>query len=142
MELYLKKEFLQVTGSFKERGARYALHRLSVDEKRIGVIAASAGNHALALAYHGQQMGIPVTVVMPQFAPLMKISSCRNYGANIVLFGKDIQESREHAFILAKESKQKYINGFDYPDVIAGQGTIGLEILDEVRNNLRIKKKF
>ncbi|CAD5217644.1 unnamed protein product [Bursaphelenchus xylophilus] len=134
MEVYNKKEFLQVTGSFKERGARYALHRLTAEERKVGVIAASAGNHALALAYHGQQMDIPVTVVMPTFAPLMKLSACRSFGANIVLHGKDISEARTHAFELIKTSKQKYINGFDYPDVIAGQGTIGLEILEQVKN--------
>ncbi|CAD5213140.1 unnamed protein product [Bursaphelenchus okinawaensis] len=134
MEVYNKKEFLQVTGSFKERGARYSLHRLTAEEKQVGVTAASAGNHALALAYHGQLMNIPVTVVMPTFAPLMKISACRSYGANVILHGKDIGEARTHAFELAKTSKQKYINGFDYPDVIAGQGTIGLEILEQVKN--------
>jgi len=73
LELFNKKEHLQVTGSFKERGARYAMMRLSAKEKKLGVIAASAGNHALALAYHGQQLAIPVTVVMPDFAPLVKM---------------------------------------------------------------------
>ncbi|KAI6219708.1 Threonine ammonia-lyase [Aphelenchoides besseyi] len=134
LELFNKMEFLQATGSFKERGARYALHRLSTKEANNGVIAASAGNHALALAYHGQQMSIPVTVVMPNFAPLMKISSCRSYGAQVILKGRNIQEARVYAMELSKARDLKYINGFDYPDVIAGQGTIGLEILEQVKN--------
>lgn len=132
VELFLKKEYLQVTGSFKERGARFALMRLTHAEKQRGVIAASAGNHALALAYHGMQLGIPVTVVMPTFAPLMKLSCCRQFGANVVLHGTDIQKAKEHAFQLSRERGLKYINGFDNPDVIAGQGTIGLEILEQV----------
>ncbi|CAK5006227.1 unnamed protein product [Meloidogyne enterolobii] len=127
VDLYLKREYLHVTGSFKERGARFALIRLNEEQKRIGVIAASAGNHALALAYHGQQLGIPVTVVMPKCAPLMKINS-------FILHGLNIQECKLHAYELAQENKQKYINGFDNPDVIAGQGTIGLEILEEVKD--------
>src|SRR5690348_17111070 len=92
MEIYLKKEYLQITGSFKERGARFALMRLNAKERLAGVVAASAGNHALALALHGQQLGIPVTVVMPEFAPLMKITSCQSHGATIILHGKDIQK--------------------------------------------------
>ncbi|KAI1706878.1 pyridoxal-phosphate dependent enzyme domain-containing protein [Ditylenchus destructor] len=140
MELFLKKEHLQATGSFKERGARFALLRLKPQEREVGVIAASAGNHALALALHGQSLGIPVTVVMPEFAPLMKISSCQTYGAN----------SKEFAYELSRTKGLKYINGFgqflflqkqyslfyilDNPDVIAGQGTIGLEILEQVDN--------
>ncbi|KAI6197453.1 hypothetical protein M3Y94_01226300 [Aphelenchoides besseyi] len=134
LQLFFKMEVLQATGSFKERGARYALHRLSTKEANNGVIAASAGNHALALAYHGQQMSIPVTVVMPNFAPLMKISSCRSYGAEVILKGRNIQEARVYAMELSKARDLKYINGFDYPDVIAGQGTIGLEILEQVKN--------
>uniref|UniRef100_A0A915NRW2 L-serine deaminase n=1 Tax=Meloidogyne floridensis TaxID=298350 RepID=A0A915NRW2_9BILA len=134
VDLYLKREYLHVTGSFKERGARFALIRLNEEQKRIGVIAASAGNHALALAYHGQQLGIPVTVVMPKCAPLMKINSCDSFGAKVILHGLNIQECKLHAYELAQENKQKYINGFDNPDVIAGQGTIGLEILEEVKD--------
>ncbi|KAL7077615.1 hypothetical protein ACQ4LE_003297 [Meloidogyne hapla] len=134
VDLYLKREYLHVTGSFKERGARFALIRLSEEQKRIGVIAASAGNHALALAYHGQQLGIPVTVVMPKCAPLMKINSCDSFGAKVILHGLNIQDCKLRAYELAQENKQKYINGFDNPDVIAGQGTIGLEILEEVKD--------
>ncbi|KAK5967141.1 L-threonine dehydratase catabolic TdcB [Trichostrongylus colubriformis] len=132
MELYFKKEYLQVTGSFKERGARYALSRLTKEEKELGVIAASAGNHALALSYHGQQLNIPVTVVMPVFAPLMKIGMCRSYGANVILKGDNIGKAKEYAMRLVMEKKYKYINGYDAPDILAGQGTLGLEILEQV----------
>ncbi|TMS33639.1 hypothetical protein L596_001358 [Steinernema carpocapsae] len=134
IDLYLKKEFLQVTGSFKERGARYALIRIAENDRPKGVIAASAGNHALALSYHGKQLGIPVTVVMPVFAPLMKISCCRSYGATVILKGSNIQKAKEHAMKLGTEQGMRYINGFDHPDVVAGQGTIGLEILEQVNN--------
>lgn len=85
MEIYLKKDFLQITGSFKERGARYALLRLSADQRKQGVIAASLGNHALGLSYHAAKLNIPATVVMPTAAPIMKITKCRNYGANVVI---------------------------------------------------------
>uniref|UniRef100_A0A7I5E865 L-serine deaminase n=1 Tax=Haemonchus contortus TaxID=6289 RepID=A0A7I5E865_HAECO len=132
MELYFKKEYLQVTGSFKERGARNALMQLSPEEKKVGVIAASAGNHALALCYHGQQLNIPVTVVMPVFAPLMKIGMCRSFGATIILKGDDIGMAKDHAMRLVKEKKYKYINGYDHPNILAGAGTIGLEILEQV----------
>ncbi|KAI6183648.1 Threonine ammonia-lyase [Aphelenchoides bicaudatus] len=134
VDLFFKKEFLQTTGSFKERGARYAIMRLKPEEREKGVIAASAGNHALALAYHGQQLGVKTVVVMPTFAPLMKISSCRSYGAEVILKGKNIQEARVYAMQLSQERGLKYINGFDHPDIIAGQGTIGLEILEQIKN--------
>src|SRR3989475_11120608 len=87
MKIYCKLEYLQRTGSFKERGARNALLQLSPEQQQRGVIAASAGNHALGLAYHGSLLGIPVTVVMPRFAPLVKSSTCRRFGANVVLHG-------------------------------------------------------
>uniref|UniRef100_A0AC34RBN4 Tryptophan synthase beta chain-like PALP domain-containing protein n=1 Tax=Panagrolaimus sp. JU765 TaxID=591449 RepID=A0AC34RBN4_9BILA len=132
MDLYLKKEFMQVTGSFKERGARFALLKLTEKQRKAGAIAASAGNHALALAYHGQQLGIPITVIMPVFAPLMKVSSCRNYGAHVIQMGQNIQQCKEYGFKYSREHGMTYINGFDHPDVVAGQGTIGLEILDQV----------
>src|SRR5262245_64267795 len=86
MNIFCKLEYLQRTGSFKERGARNALLLLSPAQKRVGVIAASAGNHALGLAYHAQALGIPVTVVMPHLAPLTKVVNCRRLGADVVLF--------------------------------------------------------
>uniref|UniRef100_A0A0K0FCR6 Serine racemase n=1 Tax=Strongyloides venezuelensis TaxID=75913 RepID=A0A0K0FCR6_STRVS len=134
MNLYFKKEFLQVTGSFKERGARYALLKLSEEQRKAGVCAASAGNHALALSYHGYLLNIPVTVVMPIFAPLMKIYRCKSYGANIILHGQTLQECKILGLKLSKEKGITYINGYDHPDIIAGQGSIGLEILEEIKN--------
>lgn len=132
MELYLKREHRQRTGSFKERGARNALKRLSAEQKQHGVIAASAGNHALALAFHGQQLGIPVTVVMPTFAPMIKVANCAGFGANVLLHGDHIGDAKDHAMTLVEERGLAYINGYDHPDIIAGAGTIGLEMLDQV----------
>lgn len=132
MKIFCKLEYLQRTGSFKERGARNALSLLAAEPKRRGVIAASAGNHALGLAYHGQLLGIPVTVVMPRFAPLMKAANCRRFGANVVLHGADIGEARARADEIAAEKKLTYVNGFDDPAIIAGQGTLGLEIAQQV----------
>src|SRR5438876_4758855 len=97
MKVYCKLEYLQRTGSFKERGARNALLLLSPEQRQRGVIAASAGNHALGLAYHAQLLGIPATVVMPRFAPLTKIVNCRRLGAQVVLDGTDIAEARARA---------------------------------------------
>lgn len=130
--IYCKLEYLQRTGSFKERGARNALLLLSAEQRARGVIAASAGNHALGLAYHGGLLNIPVTVVMPRFAPLIKATTCRRLGAKLIIHGERFSEAREHAFHLAQEEGLKYVHGFDDPEIIAGQGTIGLEILEQV----------
>nr|CCA24766.1 threonine dehydratase catabolic putative [Albugo laibachii Nc14] len=132
--IYLKKDYRQLTGSFKERGALNALLRLTPEQRKSGVVAASAGNHALALAHHGKELGIPVTCVMPYVAPLTKITSCQNLGANVVLHGAHILEARVKADEIAKDEGLKYINGFDDPDVIAGAGSIGIEILHQVSN--------
>jgi threonine dehydratase len=134
MEIFCKLDNLQRTGSFKERGARNALVQLPDDQKKRGVIAASAGNHAQALAYQGKLLGIPATVVMPQYAPLIKISNCRNLDANVVLHGHDFAEAKAHAYMLAKEKGLAYIDGYDDPAIIAGQGTMGTEILDQVKD--------
>jgi threonine dehydratase len=131
-EVHLKLEYLQRTGSFKERGACNALLSLPADSRRRGVIAASAGNHALALAYHGQRLGIPVTVVMPTFAPLIKQTRCRGFGAEVRLAGLDIAEAKEVADRLAADRGLAYVHGFDDPAVIAGQGTVGLEIVEQL----------
>jgi threonine dehydratase len=131
-QIFCKLEQLQRTGSFKERGARNALLLLSGDQKRRGVIAASAGNHALGVAYHSQLLRIPATVVMPQYAPLTKVVNCRRFGAAVILHGNNIAEARTHADKIAAENGQTYINGFDDPAIIAGQGTIGLEIVRQV----------
>lgn len=130
--MYCKLDYLQHTGSFKERGAANALVQLDAKQKQRGVIAASAGNHALALAYHGKQMQIPVTVVMPVFAPLIKVDTCRRFGANIVLQGSSFAQSVEHAKALCEQKELTYIHGFNDPHVIAGQGTMGLEIMQQV----------
>ena len=130
--IYCKLEYLQRTGSFKERGARNALLLLSADQRRLGVIAASAGNHALGVAYHAQLLGVPATVVMPSFAPLTKVVNCRKFGANVILHGANISEARERADQLASQGGLTYINGFDDPAIIAGQGTLGLELAAQV----------
>ncbi|WP_414660203.1 threonine ammonia-lyase [Horticoccus sp. 23ND18S-11] len=127
-----KLDNLQRTGSFKERGARNALLRLTPAQKKHGVIAASAGNHALGLTYHGHLLGIPVTVVMPDYAPLIKIATCEKLGARVIVQGRDFTEARAQADALCAREHLTYINGFDAPDVIAGQGTLGLEILRQV----------
>ena len=134
MEIYCKLDNLQRTGSFKERGAHNALSRLSPEQKKKGVIAASAGNHAQALAYQGKLLGVPATVVMPKFAPLIKINNCQKLGANVVLYGMEFADAKAHAHEIAKEQGLAYIDGFDHPDIIAGQGTAGLEIVAQVPN--------
>ncbi len=127
-----KLDNLQRTGSFKERGARNALLLLSPSARKRGVIAASAGNHALGLAYHGQLLGIRVTVVMPENAPLIKIATCERLGARVVVRGEDFAAARAGADRLAAEEGLAYVHGFDDPAIIAGQGTMGLEILEQV----------
>ncbi|EFA05892.1 L-threonine ammonia-lyase isoform X2 [Tribolium castaneum] len=134
MDVYLKKDFLQNTGSFKERGARYAMLMLSPERRQNGVIAASLGNHAQAVCYHGYLLGIPVTVVMPIIAPIMKIQKCKEFNANVIMEGKDMAEAKKIAIKMAKEKGYTYINGYDHPQIIAGQGTIALEILEQVED--------
>lgn len=131
-EVFCKLDHLQMTGSFKERGARNKLMLLTDPQRKAGVIAASAGNHALGLAYHGRELGVPVTVVMPKWAPLVKVTNCRAFGANVILHGDSYDSARAHARHLADVSGLTYIHGFDDPDIIAGQGTMGLEILEDV----------
>jgi threonine dehydratase len=132
MEIFCKLDNLQRTGSFKERGARNALTQLSPEQQKRGVIAASAGNHAQALAYQGILLGIPATVVMPKFAPLIKVNNCQKLGATVVLHGKDFDEAKAHGHKIAKEKGLAYIDGYDDPAIIAGQGTMGLEIVEQV----------
>ena len=131
-QIYCKLDFLQRTGSFKERGARYALLQLDAAQQARGVIAASAGNHALALAYHGGQLGIPVTVVMPTYAPLVKQANCRRLGATVILHGADFGEAKAKADELADQRQLTYIHGYDDLPIIAGQGTLGLEVVEQV----------
>lgn len=127
-----KLDSFQRTGSFKERGARNALLRLAPEQRKRGVIAASAGNHALGLAYHGKLLGIPVTVVMPDYAPLIKITTCERLGARVLIRGRDFVEARAAADELVAREGLRYIHGFDDPDIIAGQGTLALELLEQV----------
>ena len=126
-----KLDYLQRTGSFKERGARNALLRLPEEARQRGVIAASAGNHAQGIAYHAGLLGIPATVVMPKFAALIKVSNCRHLGATVILHGADIGEARTLAEEIAQRDLLTFIHPFDNFDVMAGQGTMALEILEQ-----------
>jgi threonine dehydratase len=132
MKIFCKLDNLQRTGSFKERGARNALAQLSRDQQKRGVIAASAGNHAQALAYQGSLLGIPATVVMPKFAPLIKISTCQQLGATVILHGDGFGEAKARAHEIAAENGLAYIDGYDDPAIIAGQGTMALEIVEQI----------
>jgi threonine dehydratase len=129
--VFFKLDNLQMTGSFKERGALNKLLSLSLDERKSGVIAASAGNHGLAVAFHAQRLDIPATIVMPRFAPLIKVSWARRYGAEVILAGVDFDEALAEAQRLQQDRGSLFIPAFDDPAVIAGQGTLGLELLEQ-----------
>ncbi len=129
--IWCKLDYQQSTGSFKERGGRNALMQLDAATRAKGVIAASAGNHALALAYHGRALGIAVTVVMPRFAPLVKQVRCREFGANVLVHGENIADARQRADELVATEGLAYINGFNDPHIITGAGTCGLEIFEQ-----------
>lgn len=130
-QIFCKLDYLQRTGSFKERGARNALGLLTRDERERGVIAASAGNHALGLAYHGHRLGIPITVVMPRNAPLIKVSTCNRLGARVIQHGQNFSDAFELATKMAADEALHFVAAFDDPAVIAGQGTMGLEIMEQ-----------
>ncbi len=130
-EVFLKPEMLQRTGSFKLRGAYNLIAGLSEGERRRGVLAASAGNHAQGVAVAAALAGAPATVVMPRTAPDTKVEACRAYGAQVILHGEHYAEARELALELQRERGLVMVPGYDDPRIIAGQGTIGLEILDE-----------
>ncbi|HTJ29900.1 MAG TPA: threonine ammonia-lyase [Acidobacteriaceae bacterium] len=132
LPIYLKLENLQRTGSFKERGALNKLLCLSQEERSRGVIAASAGNHAQGVAYHSTRLGVRSQIVMPQATPLIKVVSTRNFGAEVVLHGANYDEACEEALHRRAGDGLTFIHPFDDPEVIAGQGTIGLELLDQV----------
>lgn len=127
-DVWLKFENLQYTGSFKGRGAR---NRLLSVEKGTGVIAMSAGNHAQGVAYHGALLGLETTIVMPENTPFVKVARTRDLGATVELAGVDVMESAHRARELAEERGLEFIHPFDDPEVIAGQGTIGLEMLED-----------
>lgn len=130
--VYLKLDNLQMTGSYKERGALNKILLLTPEQRQRGVIAASAGNHAQAVAYHAGRLGIRATIVMPSITPLVKVTATQSYGAEVVLDGANYDEACKHAMNLAAERKMTFLHPFDDPEVIAGQGTMGLEILEQV----------
>jgi threonine dehydratase len=127
--LTLKLENLHHTGSFKERGALNKLRGLSDEARRRGVIAASAGNHAQGVAHHATQLGIPSTIVMPRTTPFTKVSRTEAFGGQVVLFGDSLSDSQAHAESLAAEQGLTPVHPYDDPAIIAGQGTVGLELL-------------
>ena len=130
-EISLKLENLQFTGSFKDRGALNKLKSLSTAEAERGVIAMSAGNHAQGVAYHAQRLGIPATIVMPVFAPFTKVERTRGFGARVVLEGDTIDTAAEAARRIQKDEGLAFIHPYDDPMIVAGQGSIGLEMLAE-----------
>jgi threonine dehydratase len=130
--IYLKLESFQTTGSFKVRGAFVKINMLSVEQRKHGVIAASAGNHAQGVAYAASNKNIPCTIVMPQNASPAKIAATKSYGAKVVLSGSDYDECSIAAQEMAKEEGRAIIHAFDDPQVISGQGTIGLELLEDL----------
>ena len=131
-ELYLKFENQQFTASFKERGALNRLLLLSDEDRARGVTAMSAGNHAQALAYHGTRLGIPVSIVMPRFTPNAKVEQTRVFGAEVILHGSQFAETLEFTRRLAEERGYTLVHPFDDEAVIAGQGTLGVELLEQV----------
>ncbi|WP_251553675.1 threonine ammonia-lyase [Neobacillus muris] len=131
-QVYLKLENLQKTGSFKVRGSYNKLTSLSKEELEKGVVAASAGNHAQGVAYSSQMLGIPCTIVMPKGAPLSKISATRQYGAEVILEGNVFDDALAHALELKENMGATFVHAFDDEAIIAGQGTVGLEILEQL----------
>lgn len=131
-EVWVKFENLQFTAAYKERGALNKLLLLTDEERARGVIAASAGNHAQGLAYHGARLGVPVTIVMPKGTPFVKVEHTRQHGANVVIFGDTYDEAAAHAQQLREERGLTFVHPFDDYDVMAGQGTIALEMLEDV----------
>jgi threonine dehydratase len=130
-EIFLKFENLQFTASFKERGALNKMAQLTAEERARGVLAVSAGNHAQAVAYHAERMGIAATIVMPRFAPSVKVERTRGFGAEVVLEGDTFEDARARGLELAKERGLTVVHPYDDLAVIAGQGTIGLEMLEQ-----------
>lgn len=131
-QVFLKFENLQFTASFKERGACNKLVQLSDAERRRGVIAMSAGNHAQGVAYHAQRLGLHAVIVMPRFTPGVKVERTRSFGAEIVLHGDTLDEAREHALALAAHRQLIFVHPYDDEAIIAGQGTTGIEMLEAV----------
>ncbi len=130
-DIWIKLENLPFTASFKERGAANKLRLLSPDEARRGVIAVSAGNHAQAVAYHAQRLGIAATIVMPKPTPFVKVSRTRHHGARVVLEGETLSDAAAFAHALAARENLVFVHPYDDPAIIAGQGTLGLEMLTD-----------
>jgi threonine dehydratase len=130
-EVWLKFENLQFTAAYKERGALNKLLQLTPEERARGVIAASAGNHAQAVAYHGNRLGIPVTIVMPEPTPTIKVTQTEGHGARVVLFGAMFDDAYAKARELEREEGYVFVHPFDDPQIIAGAGTLGIEMLEE-----------
>ena len=131
IDLWLKLENLQHTGAFKARGALNKILGLTNDQKKQGVIACSAGNHAQGLAFHAQRHSIPATIVMPKGTPFNKIQKTEDFGAKVVLYGESLPEAMKKTYELAEENNLSFIHPYDDPDVVSGQGTIGLEIIEQ-----------
>ncbi len=131
-DVFVKYENLQVTNSFKERGACVKLAALGAAERRRGVIAMSAGNHAQAVAYHARRLAIPATIVMPVTTPFVKVKATEALGANVILSGETVAQAEERAAALAAERDLVWVHPYDDPAIIAGQGTLALEMLEEV----------
>ncbi|HEX9789668.1 MAG TPA: threonine ammonia-lyase [Kiloniellales bacterium] len=130
-ELFLKLECQQFTGSFKDRGAFVKLKSLTAKQAKLGVIAMSAGNHAQGVAYHASRLGIPATIVMPEFAPFSKVERTRQFGARVVMIGDTLDASAVAAREIAEKDNLTFVHPYDDPRIVAGQGTIGLEILED-----------
>jgi threonine dehydratase len=131
-DVFVKYENLQVTNSFKERGACVKLAALSSEERRRGVIAMSAGNHAQAVAYHARRLAIPATIVMPVTAPFVKVKATEALGAHVILDGETVADAQARAEAIASEQNLVWVHPYDDPYVIAGQGTVALEMLEDV----------
>ena len=130
-EVWIKFDNLHFTGSFKERGALNRLLQLTPEERKRGVVAASAGNHAQALAYHGARLGVPVTIVMPEGTPFVKADGTRAHGATVVIKGADFSGSTEEAHRFRDEEGMVFISAFDDARIVAGQGVCGLEFMED-----------
>src|SRR6202011_348963 len=128
LDIVLKLETMQRTGSFKERGALYKLASLTADERRRGVIAMSAGNHAQGVAYHAQRLGIPATIVMPQTTPFVKVEATSACGAEVVLEGETLSAAQARVEALVASRGLTLVHPYDDPRIIAAQGTIALEM--------------
>ena len=131
-DLHLKLENLQYTGSFKDRGALHKLKNLEPGQEKNGVIAMSAGNHAQGVAYHAQRLGIPATIVMPEFAPFSKVERTRSFGARVVLVGDTLDVSANAAREIADKENLTFVHPYDDEFIVAGQGTIGLEMMEDL----------